>query len=279
VDQSDFEPATNPELVESSDSTEERTETPADGDQPADGTGTDSDETEPATDNHTAPSDSATRVAGAGSGPVFRINSPSYQAVQHELEQFLQLRESHAAAAAAAAAAADGILLSFPSSSPRSISLSPDRSPLSLSCGYSPERSFTLGSPPSSSGAASPIYSSSSPPAFDYSPAAVSPPSSPPHSPARDFSPVRYEEETFSDEFDSGEYRYPVPVPVPGATVYSRYCSVTVRSGTAITVFWTQRKHRIPDPAYICIKATVLTNFVCLSRIRIRPLLHPGSGR
>ena len=31
---------------------------------------------------------------GGGRAPVFRVTSPSYQAVQHELEQFLQMRSS-----------------------------------------------------------------------------------------------------------------------------------------------------------------------------------------
>jgi len=134
-------------------------------------------------------------------GPVFRITSPSYQAVQHELERFRLLRESHAAAT-------DAMTPFFPGS-PRSICLSPDRSPLSLSCGYSPERSLL--NSPASSGAASPVYS---PEPFDFSPT-----SSPPCSPgSAGYSPIpgagdpsrpwRGEEETFSDEFDSGEHVY-----------------------------------------------------------------------
>jgi len=127
--------------------------------------------------------------------------APYYQAVQHDLERFRLLRESHAAAT-------DAMTTFFPGSSPRSICLSPDRSPLSLSCGYSPERSLL--NSPTSSGAASPVYS---PEPSDYSPL-----SSPPCSPGGPavYSPVaagagdpsrswRGEEETFSDEVDSGK--------------------------------------------------------------------------
>ena len=127
-------------------------------------------------------------------GPVFRITSPSYQAVQYELEQFFQLRESHAAASASADVAAASAYIP---GSPRSICLSPDRSPLSLSCGYSPDRS------PPSSGAVSPVYSPS-PSVFDGSRTG-----SPPGSPRTTaYSPILMarEEETFSDELNSGMF-------------------------------------------------------------------------
>ena len=172
---------------------------------PGDGNGADSESVPTgAVDSGPAASDMNERTTEGGAavstGPVFRITSPSYQAVQHELEQFFQLRESHAAAANAE-------IFAYLPGSPRSICLSPDRSPMSLSCGYSPERSL-LGSP-SSSGAGSPVYSPS-PPASDYSP-----PASPPGSPrSMAYSPIlairdpagsqEEEEETFSDEFDSG---------------------------------------------------------------------------
>ena len=67
-------------------------------------------------------------------GPVFRINSPSYQAVQDELEQFLQLREFHGAERSPRRS-------EYTPASPSSQIQSPDRSPLQLSCGYSPDRS------------------------------------------------------------------------------------------------------------------------------------------
>jgi hypothetical protein len=35
---------------------------------------------------------------------------------------------------------------------------------------------------------------------------------------------------------------------------------------------------KAPDPGSDLFFIKALTNFVCLSRIRIRPLLHPGSG-
>jgi hypothetical protein len=162
-------------------------------------------ESDPSTDGGVAvtaaiSNDGEKTAAVVASGPVFRINSPSYQAVQHELEQFIQLRESHAAAASDGPASAN-----FPGS-PRSICLSPDRSPLSLSCGYSPDRSNL--SSLASSAAASPVYSPS--PSDWYSPT-----SSPPCSPQAtiDFTPILNisnpprawgEEETFSDEVDSG---------------------------------------------------------------------------
>jgi hypothetical protein len=138
--------------------------------------------------------------------------APYYQAVQHDLERFRLLRESHAAATT------DAMTTFFPGSSPRSICLSPDRSPLSLSCGYSPERSLL--NSPASSGAASPVYS---PEPSEYSPL-----SSPPCSPGGSavYSPVaagagdpsrswRGEEETFSDEVDSGNDVLNVRDPFP----------------------------------------------------------------
>lgn len=60
-------------------------------------------------------------------GPVFRITSPSYQAVQYELEQFLQLKSSYS-----------GLEPGSPSSS---LCQSPDRSPPHIPCSFSPASS------------------------------------------------------------------------------------------------------------------------------------------
>ncbi len=46
------------------------------------------------TENENSTGNEGAQAADASSqGPVFRINSPSYQAVQYELEQFMQLRQ------------------------------------------------------------------------------------------------------------------------------------------------------------------------------------------
>ena len=147
------------------------------------------------------------------SGHVFRLNSPSYQAVQYELEQFLQMRESRGAgsprwgAASPRSGAAD-----YSPASPSSLLQSPDRSPPHLSCGYSPDR-FNLS--PGTSGFSSPIDCSYSPPSpsppspfpmFD-----LNPPASPPYSPPdAQYSPLPAEPayspvETFSDEEDEDD--------------------------------------------------------------------------
>merc|ERR1719187_2635379 len=112
--------------------------------------------------------------------PVFRVTSPSYQAVQHELEKFLLLRSSRSLEPSS--------LTDWSPVSPgSSYCQSPDRSPLSLSCGFSPDsspRSF-YNSPTSASPDHPSLFS-------DYSP-----PSSPPYSPPEPmYSPI----ENFSDE-------------------------------------------------------------------------------
>ena len=106
-------------------------------------------------------------------GPVFRINSPSYQAVQYELEQFLQMRDTHGASSPR------GGLPDYSPASPSSLLQSPDRSPLYLSCGYSPDRSVLS---PEISGFSSPTSPRSPSPVYRFQPD-FSPPSSPPLSP------------------------------------------------------------------------------------------------
>lgn len=106
-------------------------------------------------------------------GPVFRINSPSYQAVQYELEQFLQMRDTHGSASPRSG------LPDYSPASPSSLLQSPDRSPLYLSCGYSPDRSALS---PEVSGFSSPTSPRSPSPTFRFQPD-FSPPSSPPLSP------------------------------------------------------------------------------------------------
>ncbi len=168
-------------------------------------------------------------------GPVFRITSPSYQVgcagfayIFFSLESEKQISYfSRSFALSEYKRRTLGVPVSLiyffrfkakKGSSPRSICLSPDRSPLSLSCGYSPERSLL--NSPASSGAASPVYS---PEPSDYSPLS-SPPCSPGgsavYSPvaagAGDFSRTwRGEEETFSDEVDSGNDVLNVRDPFP----------------------------------------------------------------
>ena len=105
--------------------------------------------------------------------PVFRINSPSYQAVQYELEQFLQMRDTHGSVSPRSG------LPDYSPASPSSLLQSPDRSPLYLSCGYSPDRSVLS---PDVSGFSSPTYPRSPSPTFRLQPD-FCPPSSPPLSP------------------------------------------------------------------------------------------------
>ena len=70
--------------------------------------------------------------------PVFRLTSPSYQAVHWELEQFRQLREARAGGGGGGGLISSGYSpCSSPEwapTSPSSLCLSPDRSPPSLSC-------------------------------------------------------------------------------------------------------------------------------------------------
>jgi len=187
------------------------------------------------------------------SGPVFRINSPSYQAVQYELEQFLQMRAEHQGSAATERSPArlasssnnvtDPVAMYSPAS-PSSLLQSPDRSPLSLTCGYSPERSLQSWDDSNGSGPTSPkvvISDPQSPSPSPVSPLFVSPPtgggtamldysppSSPPYSPPdAQYSPISVrplsppvitagpspfrilhkftEEETYSDEEEVAE--------------------------------------------------------------------------
>jgi len=143
-------------------------------------------------------------------GPVFRINSPSYQAVQYELEQFMQLRHSRDLNTSGSGSprwplsspAYSGCPSpQSPPSSPldwtplspsSSICQSPDRSPPPLSCGFSPSSSDTGHSPIYSPTCHSPESSRSL-----YSPMLYSPSASPPYSPPEpNYSPI----ENFSDE-------------------------------------------------------------------------------
>ena len=64
--------------------------------------------------------------------PVFRITSPSYQAVQYELEQFMQLKSSYSQLNS------PGLDPGSPSSS---FCQSPDRSPPHIPCSFSPASS------------------------------------------------------------------------------------------------------------------------------------------
>ena len=113
--------------------------------------------------------------------PVFRLTSPSYQAVQWELEQFQQLREAREKGQVTSG----GRSPEWSPTSPSSLPVSPDRSPPSLSCHFSP--SYSLTSSPSHS------YS----PSYSPCPSSYSPSSSPPYSPQEpNYSPV----ENFSDE-------------------------------------------------------------------------------
>ena len=133
--------------------------------------------------------------------PVFRLTSPSYQAVHWELEQFRQLREARAGGAGGGGGLISSGYSPCPSpewapTSPSSLCLSPDRSPPSLSCHYSPAHSTSS----STSHSYSPTYSS-------YSPS-----SSPAYSPQEpSYSPV----ENFSDEEES---ETPVEEPQPHPT-------------------------------------------------------------
>ena len=144
--------------------------------------------------------------------PVFRLTSPSYQAVHWELEQFRQLREARAGGGGGLISSGYSPCSSpeWAPTSPSSLCLSPDRSPPSLSCHYSPAHSNSS----STSHSYSPTYSS-------YSPS-----SSPSYSPQEpSYSPV----ENFSDEEDSEtpvEEAHPHPIPTlaasPGAGPSSR---------------------------------------------------------
>ena len=142
-------------------------------------------------------------------GPVFRLTSPSYQAVHLEVEHFQQLKEARGwggapssspgrwggAPAPSSPAASPG----WAPNSPLSIPISPDRSPPSLSCHYSPSYS------PSSSSSRSPSSSLRYSPTLSYSPS-----SSPPYSPQEPtYSPV----ENFSDDEPEES-----PAPGPSAT-------------------------------------------------------------
>jgi len=146
----------------------------------------------------------------SNTGPVFRINSPSYQAVQYELEQFMQLRSSRDLNTSGSGSprwplsspAYSGCPSpQSPPSSPldwtplspsSSICQSPDRSPPPLSCGFSPSSSDTGHSPTYSPSSHSPESSRSI-----YSPMLYSPSASPPYSPPEpNYSPI----ENFSDE-------------------------------------------------------------------------------
>lgn len=143
------------------------------------------------------------------SAPVFRITSPSYQAVQYELEQFMQLRtnvELNTSGSgsprwplsnSSVCSGGPSSPQSSPSSPPEwiplspssSICQSPDRSPPRLFCGFSPTSSDTDQSPQ---------YSCPSPESTvdRYSPLLYSPSSQPisPREPS--YSPI----ENFSDE-------------------------------------------------------------------------------
>jgi len=150
------------------------------------------------------------------SGPVFRITSPSYQAVQYELEQFMQLRtnmELNTSGSgsprwplsnSSVCSGGPSSPQSPPSSPPEwiplspssSICQSPDRSPPRLFCGFSPTSSDTDQSP---------RYSCPSPESTTdrYSPLLYSPssqpisPEEPSYSPQEpSYSPI----ENFSDE-------------------------------------------------------------------------------
>jgi len=130
-----------------------------------------------------------------GDRHVFRVTSPSYQAVQHELQQFLLLRSSRDLSNLPQ----DSPGIDWNPSSPgSSYCQSPDRSPISLSCGYSPDRSPRYFHSPNRSYSPSPSHSlpdSPAPSLGDYSP-----PSSPPYSPPEpSYSPI----ENFSDDEDS----------------------------------------------------------------------------
>ena len=116
---------------------------------------------------------------------VFRLTSPSYQAVHWELEQFRQLREARAGGGALISSGCSPCSSpEWAPTSPSSLCLSPDRSPPPLSCHYSPAHSTSS----SQSHSYSPTYSS-------YSPS-----SSPSYSPQEpSYSPV----ENFSDEEES----------------------------------------------------------------------------
>jgi len=143
------------------------------------------------------------------SAPVFRITSPSYQAVQYELEQFMQLRtnmELNTSGSgsprwplsnSSVCSGGPSSPQSPPSSPPEwiplspssSICQSPDRSPPRLSCGFSPTSSDTDQSP---------RYSCPSPESTTdrYSPLLYSPSSQPISPQEPSYSPI----ENFSDE-------------------------------------------------------------------------------
>jgi len=131
--------------------------------------------------------------------PVFRITSPSYQAVQYELQQFMQLRSSFEQqqqqkgnlspfwASSPGSPKSPCSVFPEPESPSSSLCQSPDRSPPSINCSYSP-----VSSPESH------VYSPTMSP-LRYSPLLYSPSddrSQP--SPEPTYSPV----ENFSDEED-----------------------------------------------------------------------------
>ena len=125
-------------------------------------------------------------------GPVFRITSPSYQAVQYELEQFMQLKSSYSG------------LDPGPGSPSSSLCQSPDRSPPQIPCCFSPASSpDRLYSP-----VCSPLHRSNSPVRSHYSP--LYSPSYREDSPDPSYSPV----ETFSDE-ETEDTPAPAAVPTP----------------------------------------------------------------
>ena len=72
------------------------------------------------------------RTPSEAAGPVFRITSPSYMAVQYELEQFMQLKSSYSQLNS------PGLDPGSPSSS---FCQSPDRSPPHIPCSFSPASS------------------------------------------------------------------------------------------------------------------------------------------
>ena len=140
---------------------------------------------------------SAAAVAAPGKvEPVFRITSPSYQAVQYELEQFMQLRSSydqhlgnispHPSQFSPTSPSSPGHCSYSPEPGSPSSSLcqSPDRSPPLIQCSYSPASS------PHSNIYSPLLYS----PSYDSD---FSPTTDPSYSPVENFSDE--EEETTSD--------------------------------------------------------------------------------
>ena len=131
-------------------------------------------------------------------GPVFRITSPSYQAVQYELEQFLQLKSSYSG------------LDPGPGSPSSSLCQSPDRSPPHIPCSFSPASSpGRLYSP-----VRSPLHRSLSPVRPHYSP--LYSPSGRADSPDPSYSPVEtFSEEETEDSPAPGEETNKQPVETP----------------------------------------------------------------